>query len=87
MGQGLPHRIISRRAIGTADLSCNLSTGAGRRFGRFVSAPVPHSSFSPTHHRSTGRVTGSASCGVARASHQSTLVRVPPDRQVPGALV
>jgi len=82
MGQGLPERVISRRAVGTAEHSCDLSTGSGRRFGRFVSAPVPLPSLSPA----IGRVIGAASCGDARVSHQSTFVRVPLDRKVLGAL-
>ena len=86
MGQGLPERVISRRAIGTAEPSCDLSTGSGLCFGRFVSAPVPLQSLSQAHHSSTGRVTGFASGGRERVSHQPTFVRVPPVRQVLGTL-
>ena len=83
MGQGLPERIVSRRAIGTSDRSCDLSTGSGRRFGRFVSAPAPLASLS----LATDRVIGAALSGDARVSHQPTFVRAPLDRQVPGTLV
>lgn len=83
MGQGLPKRIISRRAWGTAESSCDLSTGSGRHLGRFVSAPVPLPSLSPA----TVCVIGFASGGDARASHQPTSVRVPAVRLVRGALV
>lgn len=85
MGQGLPKRIISRRAKGTGDLSCDLSSGSGRRIGRFVSAPVPLQSRSRTLFNSTGRAIGSASGGDAR-SHHSTFVRMHPVRQAGGIL-
>ena len=81
MGQGLPKRIISRRAIGTGDLSCDLSTGSGRHIGRFVSAPVPL----PSLTRATIRAISSAFGGDVR-SHQSTFVRMPPARQARGIL-
>jgi len=86
MGQGLPKRIISRRAIGTGELSCDLSTGSGRRIGRFVSAPFPLSSLSQALFNSTGRAISSASGGDVR-THQSTFVRMPPVRQARGILV
>ena len=85
MGQGLPKRIISRRAIGTGDPSCDLSTGSGRRIGRFVSAPVPLPSLSQVLSNSTGRALSSAFGGDVR-SHQLTFVRVPPVRQARGIL-
>jgi len=81
MGQGLPQRIISRRAIGTGDLSCDLSTGSGRRIGRFVSAPFPLPSLS----RAEVRAISSAFGGDVR-SHQSTFVRVPPVLRARGIL-
>lgn len=86
MGQGLSDRIISRRAKGAAEASCDLNTRSGRYAGRFVSAPVPLQSLSQAHHSSTGRVTGFASGGRERVSHQPTFVRVPPVRQVLGTL-
>ena len=81
MGQRLSNRIISRRAIGAADLSCDLSTGSGRRSGRFVSAPAPLPSLPPAD-----RAIDTAPGGDARVRHQSTFVRVLPVRQVPGTL-
>jgi len=72
--------------MGTAGPSCDLSTGSGRGFGRFVSAPVPLPVLSQVYHRSSGRVIGTASGGDTRVSHQSTFVRAPLDRQVLGAL-
>lgn len=71
--------------MGTADLSCDLSTGSGRHVGRFVSAPVPLQFLSRTLSNSTGRVIGSASGGDVR-SHHSTFVRVLPVRQAGGIL-
>jgi len=86
MGQGLPKRIISRRAIGTGDLSCDLSTGSGRRIGRFVSAPVPHPFLFRATSKSTGHAISSAFGGDVR-THQSTFVRLLPVRQARGTLV
>jgi len=81
MGQGLPKRIISHRAIGTGDLSCDLSTGSGRRIGRFVSAPFPLPFLSPAKVRAISSAFG----GDVR-SPQSTFVRMPPVRQARGIL-
>jgi hypothetical protein len=82
MGQRLPKRIILRRAHGTADLSCDLSTGSGHHAGRFVSAPVPLPSLS----LAIGRVIGSVSDGDTRLCHQSTLSRMPSAGQARGIL-
>jgi hypothetical protein len=81
MGQRLPKRIISRRAVGTCDLSCDLSTGFGLRARRFVSAPVLRPSLSPV----TDRAIRSALNGVG-VRHQSTSGRVLAVRQDHSAL-
>ena len=78
MGQALSKRIISRRAGGTLEGSCDLSTGVARRLGL---PPVPLSSQS----WATDRVIGVRKSD-ARATPPSTFVRMPSDHRVPGIL-
>jgi hypothetical protein len=82
MGQGLSYGTISRCTDGAVDLSCDLSTGSGRDFGRFVSAPVPLPFPSPANDSVISLAPGDD----MPVSHQPTFFRVPPVRQVPGAL-
>jgi len=54
----LSDRIISRCALGSADPSCDLSTGSGVRAGRFVYVPVslPSLSLAAGHHSTSVRM-------------------------------